>query len=184
MAVHSESAAATGRVVTARFPYREVAAIVGVVVTATTGLIVGMQWAISNNLGPLFLTMQSIEAHVLSTRKEVNVLHGEFGEFRGEVGSLRIEVGGLRTEVGGLRTEVKGVSGEVGELRGEFRELRAEVKANRDQIAENRAEIAENRRQIVDLRERMTRVETGLEQVQANQVRMLEILEREPPPGG
>ena len=175
MAVHSESAAATGRVVTARFPYREVAAIVGVVVTATTGLIVGMQWAISNNLGPLFLTMQSIEAHVLSTRKEVNVLHGEFGEFRGEVGSLRIEVGGLRTEV-------KGVSGEVGELRGEFRELRAEVKANRDQIAENRAEIAENRRQIVDLRERMTRVETGLEQVQANQVRMLEILEREPHP--
>lgn len=141
MAARAEDAAATGRVVTARFPYREVAAIVGVVFTATSALIVGMQWAISNNLGPLFLAMQSVESQVQIIHKNVNVLHGE------------------------------------------FRELRAEVEANRDQITELRVQVVENRGQIVDLRERMARVETGLEQVQANQVRMLEILERGPPPG-
>ena len=154
MAARAQDAAATGRVVTARFPYREVAAIVGVVFTATGALIVGMQWAISNNLGPLFLAIQSVGSQVQVVGRNVSVLHGEFGELRGE----------------------------FGELRGEVRGLRAEVAANRDQIAENRAEIAENRRQIVDLRERMAKVETGLDQVQANQVRMLEILEREPKP--
>ena len=148
MSARAEDAAVTGRVVTARFPYREVAAIVGVVFTATGALIVGMQWAISNNLGPLFLAMQSVESQVQIIHKNVNVLHGEFGE-----------------------------------LRGEFRELRAEVEANRDQITELRVQVVENRGQIVDLRERMARMETGLEQVQANQVRMLEILERGPPPG-
>ena len=162
MAARAQDAAATGRVVTARFPYREVAAIVGVVFTATSALIVGMQWAISNNLGPLFLAVESLESQVEIVGRNVNVLHGEFGELRGEFGVLR---------------------GEFGELRGEVRGLRAEVAANRDQIAENRAEIAENRRQIVDLRERMAKVETGLDQVQANQVRMLDILERGPPPG-
>ena len=143
MAVHSKSAAAPGRVVSARFPLREVVTIVGVVFTATSALIVGMQWAITNNLGPLFLAMQSIESHVLSTRKEVNVLHADVAVLRGEVGGLR----GLRADVADLRTE--------------FRELRAEVSANRGQIT--------------GLRERATRVETGLEQVQAHQVRMLDI---------
>ena len=147
MAARSEDFAANPRVVVARFPIREFAAIVAVVLSTTGALTAGMQWAISNNLGPLFLAIQSVESQAQIIHKNVNVLHGEFGE-----------------------------------LRGEFRELRAEVAANRGQIAENRAEIAENRRQIVDLRERVARVEAGLEQVQANQVRMLEILEREPNP--
>ena len=96
MAVHSENAAAPGRVVSARFPLREVVTIIGVVFTATSALIVGMQWAISNNLGPLFLAMRSIESHVLSTRKEVNVLHADVAVLRGEVGGLRTEVEALR----------------------------------------------------------------------------------------
>ena len=166
MAVHSENAAAPGRVVSARFPLREVVTIIGVVFTATSALIVGMQWAISNNLGPLFLAMQSIESHVLSTRKEVNVLHADVAVLRGEVGGLRTEIEALR----GLPGEVAGLRGEFGGLRADFGELRAEV--------------AENRSQITDLRERVARVETGLELVQANQVRMLDILERGSHPRG
>ena len=159
MAVHSENAAAPGRVVSARFPLREVVTIIGVVFTATSALIVGMQWAISNNLGPLFLAMQSIESHVLSTRKEVNVLHADVAVLRTEIEALR-----------GLPGEVAGLRGEFGGLRADFGELRAEV--------------AENRSQITDLRERVARVETGLELVQANQVRMLDILERGSHPRG
>ena len=173
MAVHSENAAAPGRVVSARFPLREVVTIIGVVFTATSALLVGMQWAISNNLGPLFLAMQSIESHVLSTRKEVNVLHADVAVLRGEVGGLRTEVEALR----GLPGEVAGLRGEVGELRSEFGGLRAD-------FGELRAEVAENRSQITDLRERVARVETGLELVQANQVRMLDILERGSHPRG
>ena len=166
MAVHSEISAAPGRVVSARFPLREVVTIIGVVFAATSALIVGMQWAISNNLGPLFLAMQSIESHVLSTRKEVNVLHADVAVLRGEVGGLRTEIEALR----GLPGEVAGLRGEFGGLRADFGELRAEV--------------AENRSQITDLRERVARVETGLELVQANQVRMLDILERGSHPRG
>ena len=69
---------------------------------------------------------------------------------------------------------------EFGELRG----LRADVADLRTEFGELRAEVSENRGQIVDLRERLARVETGLEQVQANQVRMLDILERGPQPRG
>ena len=140
MAARAEDAAANSRVVTTRFPYREVAAIVGVVFTATSALIVGMQWAISNNLGPLFLAMQSLDSQVRIIHKNVNVLHGELGE------------------------------------------IRTEVETNRRQIAELRVQVVENRDQIVDLRERMAKVETGLDQVQVNQHRMLEILERRPHP--
>ena len=186
MAVHSENAAAPGRVVSARFPLREVVTIIGVVFTATSALIVGMQWAISNNLGPLFLAMQSIESHVLSTRKEVNVLHADVAVLRTEIEALRGlpgEVAGLRGEVG----ELRGLRADVADLRtgfGELRGLRADVADLRTEFGELRAEVSENRGQIVDLRERLARVETGLEQVQANQVRMLDILERGPQPRG
>ena len=133
MTVRSEHAAANGRGSFARIPFREVATIVGVVFAATGALTVGMQWAISNNLGPLFLTMQSMESQLLSIREDVD---------------------GLRVDVGEVR-------GEVGELRGEVRELRG---------------------QFGDLRERVAKVETGLEQVQDNQVRIFDILERRPNP--
>ena len=141
MTARNEDVAANPRVVVARFPIREFAAIAALVLSTTGALTAGMQWAISNNLGPLSLAMQSLKSQVQIVDKNVNVLHGE------------------------------------------FRELRAEVEANRDQIAELSVQVAENRSQIVDLRERMAKVETGLEQVQANQVRMLEILERGPLPG-
>ena len=141
MTARNEDVAANPRVVVARFPIREFAAIAALVLSTTGALTAGMQWAISNNLGPLSLAMQSLKSQVQIVDKNVNVLHGE------------------------------------------LRELRAEVEANRDQIAELRVQVAENRSQIVDLRERMAKVETGLEQVQANQVRMLEILERGPLPG-
>ena len=147
MTVRSEHAAANGRGSFARIPFREVATIVGVVFAATGALTVGMQWAISNNLGPLFLTMQSMESQLLSIREDVDGLRVDVGEVRGEVGELRGEVGELR--------------GEVGELRGEVRELRG---------------------QFGDLRERVAKVETGLEQVQDNQVRIFDILERRPNP--
>ena len=78
MAARSEDAAANMRAVSARLPLREVATIVGVVFAATSALIVGMQWAISNNLGPVFLTMQSLESQAVSTRKDVNVLQRGF----------------------------------------------------------------------------------------------------------
>ena len=141
MNARNEDVAASPRVVVARLSIREFAAIVALVLSTTGALTAGMQWAISNNLGPLSLAMQSLKSQVQIVDKNVNVLHGE------------------------------------------LRELRAEVEANRDQIAELRVQVAENRSQIVDLRERMAKVETGLDQVQANQVRMLEILERGPLPG-
>lgn len=133
MAARSEDAAANGRVVTTRFPYREVAAIVGVVLATTGALIAGMQWAISTNVEPLHMTTLNTQTEVRAIRRDIVVLQAQSEDLRAEVG-------------------------------------------------ENRAEIAENRRQIVDLRERVAKVETGLEQVQANQVRMLEILERRPHP--
>ncbi len=145
MAARSEDAAANGRTVFARFPFREVATIVGVVFTATSALIVGMQWAVSNNTGPLFLLMQDVRSQVVNIRDDVDVLRSDVDVLRSEVGVLRTEVEGLRTEVGDLR-----------------------------------AEVAENRGQIADLRERVAKVEVGLGQVQANQVRILDILEHEP----
>ena len=166
MAVRAEDAAATGRVVAARFPFREVATIIGVVFTATGALIAGMQWAISINIDPLHGTMREMQAQML-------VITENLGELSGSHVGLHAEVGRLRTEVGAL-----------GGLPGEVAGLRTEFEVNRGQITELRVQVVENRGQIVDLRERMARVETGLEQVQANQVRMLEILERGPPPGG
>ncbi len=154
MAARSEDAAANGRAVSARFPFREVATIVAVVFTATSALIVGMQWAVSNNTGPLFLLLQDVRSQVVNIRDDVDVLRSDVDVLRSEVGVLRSEVEGLRTDVEGLRTE-------VGDLR---------------------AEVAENRGQIADLRERVAKVEVGLGQVQANQVRILDILEREPRP--
>ena len=227
MAVRAEDAAAPTRVVTARFPFREAATIVGVVFTATGALIAGMQWAISINIDPLHGTMREMQAQMLVINKslgelgglhsglydevgrlrtevealgglpgEVAGLRGEVAGFRDEVGRLHTEVealgglpgevAGLRGEVGRLHTEVEalgGLPGEVAGLRGEVLEVRAEVESNREQIVENRDEIVENRRQIVDLRERMAKVETGLDLVQTNQLRMFEILERGPPPG-
>ena len=148
MTARNEDFAANPRVVVARFPIREIAAIVALVLSSIGALTAGMQWAISNNLGPLSLAIQSLESQIQSLGSQVQI-----------------------------------VDKNVNVLHGEFRELRAEVEANRDQIAELRVQVAENRSQIVDLRERMAKVETGLEQVQANQVRMLEILERGPLPG-
>ena len=147
MAARSPDVAADVRAVSARFPFREIATVIAVVFTATGAMLAGMQWTVSNNLGPLFLAMQRIESQVVSIREDVDV---------------------LRTDVRVLRGEIEVLHGEIEVLRGE--------------VAEIRAEVAENRRQIVDLRERVARVETGLEQVQANQVRMLEILERRPRP--
>lgn len=140
MAVRAEDAAANGRVVVARFPFREVATIVGLVMVTTGTLIAGMQWAISTNVEPLFMELRSVQA-------DIRIIQGDVVELKAQGVESRTEIGTLRAEV-----------------------------------AENRAEIAENRRQIVDLRERMAKVETGLEQVQANQVRMIEILERRPQP--
>ena len=142
MAARYEEAAAAGPAGSARFPLREIATIIGVVFAAATTLIVGMQWAISNNVGPLFLAMQGLESQVASIHEDVDV--------------LRVDVVVLRGEATELRGEVTGI----------------------------RAEVAENRAQIADLRERVARVETGLQQVRANQVRMLEILERGPHPRG
>ena len=133
MAVHSEDMVANGRVVSARFPLREVATIAGLVMVTTGTLIAGMQWAISTNVEPLHMAA-------------------------------------LNTQ-----TEVRAIRRDMVELQAQSANLRAEVE-------ENRTEVVENRRQITDLRERVAKVETGLEQVQANQVRMLEILERRPRP--
>lgn len=69
---------------------------------------------------------------------------------------------------------------EVGELRG----LRGDVAELRTEVGGLRGEVEENRNQITDLRERVAGVETDLEQVQANQVRMLDILERGSQPRG
>ena len=140
MTARNEDVAANPRVVVARFPIREFAAIVAVVLSTTGALTAGMQWAISNNVEPLFMELRSVRA-------DIRIIQGDIVELKAQGAESRTEIGTLRAEV-----------------------------------AENRAEIAKNRRQIVDLRERMAKVETGLEQVQANQVRMLEILERRPHP--
>ena len=164
MAARSPDVAADVRAVSARFPFREIATVIAVVFTATGAMLAGMQWTVSNNLAPLFLAMQSVESRTLSISEDVDL---------------------VRTDVRVLRGEVEVLRGEVEVVRGEVAEVRAEVAENRAAIGELRglrAEVAENRRQIVDLRERVARVETGLEQVQANQVRMLEILERRPDP--
>ena len=156
MAARSEDAAANGRAVWARFPLREVAAIVAVVFTATGVLIAGMQWAVSNNTGSLFLLMRDIRSEVLNIRDDLDVLHSEVGVVHSDVGILRSDVAALRSDVGVLR-------GEVGELR---------------------TEVGKNRDQIADLRERVAKVEVGLGQVQVDQARILEIIEHERRPRG
>ena len=161
MTARTEYAAANGRTGSTRIPFREVATIVGVVFAATGALIVGMQWAISNNLGPLFLTMQSMDSQLLSIREDVD---------------------GLRVDVGILRGEVEQVRGDVGELRGEVEQVRGDVGELRGEVEQVRGEVGELRGQFADLRERVARVETGLELVQGNQVRIFDILERGPNP--
>ena len=157
MAARSPDVAADVRAVSARFPFREIATVIAVVFTATGAMLAGMQWTVSNNLAPLFLAMQSVESRTLSISEDVSL---------------------VRTDVRVLRGEVEVVRGEVAEVRAEVAESRAAI----GELRGLRAEVAENRRRIVDLRERVARVGTGLEQVQANQVRMPEILERRPDP--
>lgn len=140
MAARTEELAANGRAVSARFPLRELVAIVVVVFTAIGTMIVGMQWAVSTNVMPLFLVMQDMQS----------------------------QVGGIREDVDGLRSDVEVVRSDVGALHQEVGKLRTEVE--------------ENRSQIVDLRERVAKVEVGLAQMQANQVRILELLDRDRPP--
>lgn len=139
MAARTEESAANGRAVSARFPLRELAAIAVVVFTAIGTMIVGMQWAVSTNVMPLFLVMQ---------------------EMQSQVGGIREDVDGLRSDVGVLRSEVGALHEEVGKLR---------------------TEVEENRSRIVDLRERVAKVEVGLARMQANQTRILELLDRERP---
>ena len=69
-----------------------------------------------------------------------------------------------------LESRVLSIHKDVGELRGEVVGLRGEVEKIRGEVA--------------DLRERVARVETGLEQVQSNQARILELLERSRRPSG
>ena len=88
----------------------------------------------------------------------------------------------IESQVVSVREGVEVLRGEVAENRTEIATNRRQVAEIRGEVAEIRGEVVENRRQIMDLRERMAKVETGLEQVQANQVRMLEILERRPHP--
>ena len=140
MAARTEESAANGRAVSARFPLRDLAAIAVVVFTAIGTMIVGMQWAVSTNVMPLFLVMQ---------------------EMQSQVGGIREDVDGLRSDVGVLRSEVGALHEEVGKLR---------------------TEVEENRSRIVDLRERVAKVEVGLARMQANQTRILELLDRERPP--
>ena len=140
MAARTEELAANGRVVSARFPLRELVAIVVVVFTAIGTMIVGMQWAVSTNVMPLFLVMQEMQSQVRGIHEDVDGL-------RSDVEVVRSEVGALHEEVGKLRTEVEG-----------------------------------NRSRIVDLRERVAKVEVGLAQMQANQARILELLDRDRPP--
>ena len=137
MAARTEESAANGRVVSARFPLRELVAIVVVVFTAIGTMIVGMQWAVSTNVMPLFLVMQEMQS----------------------------QVGGIREDVVGLRSDVEVVRSDVGVLHEEVGKLRTEVE--------------ENRSRIVDLRERVAKVEVGLAQMQNNQARILELLDRE-----
>lgn len=147
MAIRTEELAANGRVVSARFPLRELVAIVVVVFTAIGTMIVGMQWAVSTNVMPLFLVMQEMQSQVRGIHEDVDGLRSDVEVVRSDVGVLRSEVGALHEEVGKLRTEVEG-----------------------------------NRSRIVDLRERVAKVEVGLAQMQANQARILELLDRGRPP--
>ena len=151
MAARTEELAANGRGFPVRISFRDLAALLAVVFAGVGALSAGMQWAVSTSVAPLLLEMQGLHSGVASIRKDVGVLHSEFDGLRGEVAALRLEVGSLRSEVGALREEV----GALG------------------------AEVEENRRQIADLRERVAKVEVGLAQVQANQARILEILEHE-----
>ena len=155
MAARSQDAAAHGQVAASRLPLREVATIVSVVFATTGVLMAGMQWTVSNNVEPLFLLMQNMQSQVLDIRDDIGGLRDDIGGIRTDFGGLRAEVGGLRAEVGGLRTEVGGLRTEVGEVR---------------------TEVGEVRSQVADVRERAARNETGLEQVQANQTRILDIL--------
>ena len=125
MAVRSDDLAANGRGVVPRFLLREVATLVGVVFAATGVLIAGMQWAISNNVDPLFLLMRAMQSQVLDIRDdvgelraEVGVLRGQFAEVRGEVGEVRGEVGELRGQVTDIRERVARVEAGLEQVRG------------------------------------------------------------------
>ena len=140
MAARSEDAAANGRAVWARFPLREVAAIVAVVFTATGVLIAGMQWAVSNNTGSLFLLMRDIRSEVVNIRDDLDVVHSGRGAFvRSDVAALRSDVGVLRGEVGELRTEVGKNRDQIADLR----ERVAKVEVGLGQVQVDQARILE-----------------------------------------
>ena len=85
----------------------------------------------------------------------------------------------VSTNLAPLLLEMQAQRSEVGVLREDVGALRSEVGVLREDVGKLGAEVEENRRQIADLRERVAKVEVGLAQVQANQARILEILEHE-----
>ena len=85
----------------------------------------------------------------------------------------------LFLEVQALRSDVTSIREDVDVLRSEVAVLRSDVDGLRSEVGKLRTEVEENRRQIADLRERVAKVEVGLTQVQANQARILELLDRE-----
>lgn len=106
MAARTEELAANGRAVSARFPLRELAAIVVAVFTAIGTMIVGVQWAVSTNVMPLFLVMQEMQSQVGGIREDVDGLRSDVEVVRSEVGTLHEEIGKLRTEVEENRSRI------------------------------------------------------------------------------
>lgn len=139
MAARTEESAANGRAVPARFPLRELAAIAGVVFTAIGAMIVGMQWAVSTNVTPLFLVMQEMQSQVGGIREDVDGLRSDVEAVRSEVGVLRSEVGALHEEVGKLRTEVEENRSRIADLR----ERVAKVEVGLARMQANQARILE-----------------------------------------
>ena len=110
MAARSEDAAANPRVVVARFPLREFAAIVAVVLSTTGALTAGMQWAISNNVEPLFMELRSVQADIRVIQADIVELKAQGAEFRTEIGTLRAEVAENRAEVAENRRQIVDVT--------------------------------------------------------------------------
>lgn len=137
MAARSEELAANGRVVSARFPLRELVAIVVVVFTAIGTMIVGMQWAVSTNVMPLFLVMQDTQSQVGGIREDIDVLRSDVEVVRSEVGVVRSEVGALHEEVGKLHTEVEENRSRIVDLR----ERVAKVEVGLARMQANQARI-------------------------------------------
>ena len=90
----------------------------------------------------------------------------------------------LLLEMQAQRSEIVSIRKDIGVLRSEVDSLRSEFGVLREEVGKLRTEVEENRNQIADLRERVAKVEVGLAQVQANQARILELLDRERTPRG